>query len=95
MGDLFFQWDKGKERANWRKHRVSFEEAASVFRDRYAIMLMDEVHSQTEDRWIMLGLSVKTRVLCVVHVERGAAIRIISARRATLHEAETYAKNRW
>ena len=93
MGEFLFQWDKRKARVNLQKHGVSFEEAASVFRDRFAVMFGDAEHSQSEDRWIMLGMSEKGRELCVVYVERGLVIRIISARKVSLGEAEAYESN--
>ncbi len=87
-----FQWDPAKARANLAKHGVSFEEAKSVFFDEYARQFFDEGHSSEEERFIMLGVSHRSRVLVVCHCERqrGKAIRIISARKATASERQHY-----
>jgi len=88
--DIEFQWDEAKAESNLRKHGVSFEEAASAFADPLSITIRDPLHSQGEDRFVLLGLSHTGRVLVVVHVERGASIRVISARAATRKERKTY-----
>jgi len=87
-----FKWDPRKDSANQRKHSVSFEEAQSVFFDENAVQFYDEHHSEQEDRFIMLGLSIRSRVLVVCHCEResGKVIRIISARKATRSERQYY-----
>ena len=87
-----FEWHPGKAAANLKKHQVSFEEAQSVFYDEYAVQFFDEEHSSDEDRFIMLGMSVHTRLLIVCHCERedGEVIRIISARKATRRESAFY-----
>jgi len=91
MNEIRFEWNKLKAAANKRKHGVSFEEAKTVFYDENAIQFDDPDHSEDEDRFIMLGLSFKLRVLVVSHCERhGDVIRIISARKAASHEAKTY-----
>jgi uncharacterized DUF497 family protein len=93
---LHFTWDAAKARANIAKHGVRFEEAETAFSDENAILVPDPEHSQVEDRFILIGLSVALRVLVVVHCEpdpRGA-IRLISARRATRPERGQYAA-RW
>ena len=79
-----------------RKHRVSFEEAETVFSDDRALLIDDPDHSAEEDRFILLGLSAQLRTLVVYHCYRGAdeIIRLISARRADKQERETYAR-RW
>jgi uncharacterized DUF497 family protein len=87
---LKFEWDDDKARANLAKHRVSFEEAASVFGDPLALTFADPDHSVAERRWITFGLSAHGRLLTLVHCERGRSIRIISARLATRHERSTY-----
>ncbi len=84
-----FEWDPEKASANRAKHRVSFEEAATAFADPMSLTIPDPDHS--EDRWILLGRSMLSRVLVVVHVERGERVRIISARKANRHEAGVYA----
>jgi uncharacterized DUF497 family protein len=90
--DLKFEWDKHKAALNKRKHGISFEEAATVFYDDDALEFHDPDHSEDEDRFIMLGLSFKARMLVVNHCLRksGSVIRIISARKATKHEAQRY-----
>ena len=89
---LSFDWDKDKDRRNSARHGVSFEEAKSMFFDENAVQFFDDGHSQAEDRFILLGLSMYFRILVVVHCERagGAIIRIISARKATAREREFY-----
>ena len=96
MKDLKFEWDPAKNSANVRKHRVSFEEAETVFSDDRALLIDDPDHSAEEDRFILLGLSAQLRTLVVYHCYRGAdeIIRLISARRADKQERETYAR-RW
>ena len=85
-----FIWDVAKAASNLRKHGVSFEEAATVFQDPLALTISDPDHSDTEDRWIIMGMSEMHRFLVVVHVERGSRIRIISARKATRRERQDY-----
>jgi len=91
-----FDWDDSKAASNRRKHGVSFEEAATVFADPFAVRVHDELHStDVETRWIVLGLSARTRVLFVVFCEVGrTTIRIISARGATMRERRDYEENR-
>jgi hypothetical protein len=87
-----FEWDPRKDAQNQRKHRVSFEEASTVFADEYAFLLDDPDHSAAEERFLLLGLSAAFRVLVVAHTYRrsGDTIRIISARRATKNERRQY-----
>lgn len=87
-----FEWSTAKARANLKKHGVSFEEAQSVFYDEYARQFFDDGHSDKEKRFIMLGMSIESRVLVVCHCERadGDVIRIISARKATRKERSFY-----
>ena len=84
-----FTWDPRKARANARKHRVTFEEAATVFDDELTLVQPDVVHP---DRFVMLGMSAKARLLFVVYVqfETADVQRIISARPATPHERKAY-----
>jgi hypothetical protein len=81
-----YEWDPAKAAANVKKHRVSFEEAASVFLDPAALTFWDPDHSEDEDREITIGRSARQRVLFVAHAGREGRIRIISARRATRQE---------
>lgn len=90
-----FDWDPSKAQQNIRKHTVSFERAATVFRDPNQISIYDEAHSDDEDRWITLGLSQEGNLLVVVHTflqtsESSVSIRIISARKATRAEVRNY-----
>jgi uncharacterized DUF497 family protein len=96
MAGLRFEWDDRKNTLNRRKHGVSFEEAQTVFTDEEALFLPDPDHSQDEDRFILLGLSSRLRVLVVCHCYRQEAevIRIISARKATAQERSEY-NQRW
>jgi uncharacterized DUF497 family protein len=87
-----FDWDPSKATANLKKHQVSFDEAKTVFFDDFAVQFFDEEHSETEERFIMLGMSSNARLLVVCHCERaeGEVIRIISARKATRGESAFY-----
>lgn len=92
MQELRFEWDKKKEKANVKKHGVSFEDARSVFYDEYAIQFYDPDHSDEEDRFILLGLSSKPQVLVVCHCfrESETVVRVISARNADTDEERYY-----
>lgn len=92
MNELRFEWDEGKNRENQRKHGVSFEEARSVFFDQQAVEFYDDEHTETEDRFLLLGVSARLRILMVCHCLRhgGDKIRIISARKATKNEQREY-----
>lgn len=92
MNELRFQWDERKDRENQRKHRVSFEEASSVFFDPQAVEFYDDEYREMEDRFLLLGVSAKLRILMVCHCLREAdsVIRIISARKATKNEQREY-----
>ena len=87
-----FEWHPGKAAANLKKHQVSFVEAQTVFYDDFAVQFFDEEHTDEEERFIMLGMSVHSRLLIVCHCERGSGeiIRIISARKATKRESAFY-----
>ncbi len=92
MNNLKFNWDKTKSSLNKKKHGVSFDEAVTVFYDDDALEFYDPDHSEDEDRFFMVGLSFRARVLLVSHCvrESGSLIRIISARKATKQEAHKY-----
>ena len=92
MSGLEFEWNPEKSRENLKKHGVSFEEAQTIFLDENALRFFDPDHSEGEDRFIMLGVSVKLRVLVVCHCFRkdDTVIRIISARKATKDEGKAY-----
>ncbi len=93
MPQLRFEWDARKSRANKSKHGVSFEEARTAFLDESARVIADPEHSEDEDRFVLLGLSIDLRVLVVCHCcrESEQVIRIISARRADPSEQRAYA----
>ena len=96
MDEVRFKWDKRKNEANRRKHGVPFEEAETVFFDEQALFMADSDHSTTEDRFLLLGMSERLRLLvvCHTHRERDQVIRIISARRANNDERKQYF-DRW
>ena len=89
---LRFEWDPKKAAGNLRKHRVSFEDAQTVFADENAKLIDDPDHSEDEDRFVLLGLSSSLRLLVVCHCYRseGNVIRIISARKAEGNERNSY-----
>lgn len=96
MNDLKFEWDAAKNRLNLKKHGVSFEEARTVFTDELARLIPDPDHSEGEERFILMGMSVQARLLLVCHCERGAdTIRIISARPAEKFERKQYESYRY
>ena len=92
MHSLTFKWDEKKNKSNKKKHNVSFEEAETSFADDKALLLHDPDHSNEEERFILLGLSSKLRILVVCHryIKSDDVIRIISARKATRLEQEQY-----
>ena len=87
-----FEWHPSKAAANLKKHQVSFEEAQTVFYDDFAVQFFDDEHSHEEDRFLLLGMSIHSKLLLVCHCERqgGEVIRIISARKATKRESAFY-----
>ena len=89
-----FEWDDSKNRFNFRKHGVWFEEAQTIWADVKAVEYFDPEHSTNEDRFIRIGHSTRSRLILVVFCERaeGSAIRIISARKATAREMTDYEK---
>jgi uncharacterized protein len=87
---LQFEWDSEKAAANLKKHRVSFEEAETVFGDPGEMTVFDEDHSEEEDRYISMGISNLGRVLVVSYTDREDRIRIISARVANKTERKLY-----
>lgn len=93
---MHFVWDGSKASANRKKHKVSFEEAQTVFDDPNALRIYDPDHSKEEDRFLLLGLSSVLRILVVCHCYRESdeQIRIISARKATRTETSAYEKRK-
>jgi uncharacterized protein len=91
MSYLSFEWDEAKSASNIKKHGVSFDEAKSVFTDQFARLISDPDHSEIEDRFILLGTSIHSRLLVVCHcIRSNDSIRIISARKADKQEREIY-----
>lgn len=89
-----FEWDENKNNINKKKHHISFEEAKTVFYDEEALVIDDPEHSETEERFIILGFSNKANLLLVCHCYRDSdsVIRIISARKANKNESGQYYK---
>ena len=90
-----FEWDPRKASDNRDKHGITFDEAATVFRDSKALSIFDPDHSETEDRWITMGISENGKLLIVIHTfreesEGAVTIRIISSRKAAKQETKTY-----
>ncbi len=92
MDRIKFSWDDQKGADNKKKHKVSFEEALTIFYDSNAVEFYDPEHSESEDRFLMLGLGWRLRILVVSYclLGNGSEIRIISARRATKKERGVY-----
>jgi len=90
---LAFEWDPKKARRNLATHGVSFDEASTAFRDPLSVTIDDPLHSEHEERLVLIGQSHRNRILVVVHTERGDRIRIISARLATNRERHRYEEN--
>jgi uncharacterized DUF497 family protein len=87
---MHFEWDRAKAETNRRKHKVTFDEAVSVFYDPLSATFSDPDSSRTQERLITVGHSSRQRLLLVVHTEQGETIRIISARLATAHERKQH-----
>ena len=87
---LTFEWDPKKAAANRRKHRVTFEEAVTIFGDPSELMIPDPAHSIHEERFISVGLSDRGRILLVAYTEAASVVRIISAREADKYERRQY-----
>jgi uncharacterized protein len=91
---LIFEWDANKARSNLNKHKVSFEEAKTLFNDPFLITFPDDYHSEYEERFISIGRSAEGRILLIVHTEKSEdnnlTVRLISCRKATPSERRTY-----
>ncbi len=90
-----FEWNPQKAELNYKKHGISFEEASTVFGDILSVIYPDPDHSNQEERYLMIGLSNKERILVISHVERNEVIRIISARQATKREQTFYEQRKF
>ena len=87
---LQFEWNDKKARLNKRKHKLTFEEASTIFGDPLSITISGTVHSFGEDRFITIGTSINNKLIVVVHAGRDDIVRIISARKATQNEKRHY-----
>ncbi len=87
---LEFEWDLRKAETNLRKHKVTFQEASTVFADPLSATIHDPDHSDIEDRYLTIGLFIAGRILIIAHSERNNRIRIISARELTSPEKRHY-----
>ena len=90
---LLFEWDTNKAQLNLKNHGISFDEASTVFSDPLSHTIDDPLHSEDEERFVLIGRSIQGRLLVIVHTERGDRIRIISARLATKKERFRYEEN--
>ncbi len=90
---LLFEWDPNKAKENIETHGISFDEASTAFGDTLSLAIYDPLHSEEEDRLILIGNSHRNRLLVIVHTERAENIRIISARKATKKERKQYEEN--
>jgi uncharacterized DUF497 family protein len=90
---LLFEWDKDKAKKNLKIHNVSFDEASTSFKDTLSLTIYGPLHSEREDRFVLIGMSYLNRLLVVIYTERGDRIRIISARKATKNESKQYEEN--
>lgn len=92
---MIYEWDPKKANENLKRHKVSFDEATSVFTDPFALTFDDPDHSLEERRYATIGTSSKQRIVFLAHVDRGEDhVRIISARPATATEAYAYQESR-
>ena len=91
-----FEWDENKNKQNIKKHRISFEEAASVFYDDKACIATDPEHSENEERFIIIGFSFRlnTLIVCFCEKEIGSTVRVFSARKLTKNEKIQMTKRR-
>ena len=90
---LLFEWDPKKARLNFKIHGITFDEASTAFQDPLSDTIKDPLHSEDEERFVLIGRSIAGRLLVIVHSERGDRIRIISARLATNRERFKYEEN--
>lgn len=88
--NLEFEWDTGNIDKNWIKHKVDYKEAEQAFFDKLALRSTDELHSQAETRWFLLGKTHNQKLLAIFFTKRGDKIRIISARPASRKEKQKY-----
>lgn len=87
---LTFEWDEAKARENLKKHKVNFDEGKTIFNDPFLLTFPDVESSESEERYINIGMSAKNRVLVLIHTERRGKVRIISCRKAKARERRYY-----
>jgi len=87
---LIFEWDEAKAKKNLKKHGVDFDEGKTIFNDPLLLSFPDIGSSEVEERYVNIGLSVRDRVLVLIHTERQGKIRIISCRKAKARERRHY-----
>jgi uncharacterized DUF497 family protein len=87
---LTFEWDEVKAKENLLKHKVPFDEGETIFNDPFLLTYPDVDNSETEERYVNIGVSAKDQILVLIHTERRGKIRIISCRKATVHERRNY-----
>ena len=85
-----FEWDEAKARENLKKHKVGFDEGKTIFNDPFLLTFPDIDTSDAEERYVNIGLSIRDRVLVLIHTERQGRIRIISCRKASARERRHY-----
>jgi len=90
---LLFEWDPNKAKENLETHGISFDEASTAFHDALSLAIYDPLHSEEEDRFVLIGSSHRNRLLVIVHTDRADKIRLISARKASQKEREQYEEN--
>jgi uncharacterized DUF497 family protein len=90
---LLFEWDPNKAKKNLAIHGITFDEASTAFKDTLSLTVYDPLHSESEDRFVLIGSSHKNRLLVVIHTEHEERIRIISARKAAKDERKQYEEN--
>ena len=90
MEDVEFEWDDEKAVSNFQKHGISFEEGATIFNDPEIATIFDPDHSEDEERYVSIGISIQGNLLVIVHTERKEQIRLISCRKATNTERKVY-----
>jgi uncharacterized protein len=87
---LTFEWDEAKSRENQKKHKVGFDEGKTIFNDPFLLTFSDIDTPDAEDRFVNIGLSIRDRILVLIHTERQGRIRIISCRKASVRERRHY-----
>ena len=92
---LTFEWDEEKAKENLKRHKVSFEEAKTIFNDPFLLTFPDPDHSEGEERYLNIGQSATGKILIVIHTERQSCIRLISCRKTTKKERTSYEQGQY